>query len=78
MKKDDCFPDSFRAKILNKTKVPLNKCTCVRLLFQNRVMGEQKHGGPEASIYYVGLDLNKGDLVLALVALWMEAFWCDR
>ena len=41
-------------------------------------MGEQKHGGPEVSIYYVGLDLNKGDLVLALVALWTEAFWCDR
>ena len=41
-------------------------------------MGEQKQGGPEASIYYVGLDPNKSDLVLALVALWMEAFWCDR
>lgn len=60
------FPDSFRAKIPKKTKVPLIRCACVRLI-QNSYVGRE--AGPAASIHHAGWDLTKEDVVLELVAV---------
>ena len=46
--------------------------------FDSEVSYVGTEAGPEASIYYAGLGLTKGDAVLELVAMWMEAFWCGR